>query len=80
MESLLSIENAGEILSVSPWTLLRLWAKQGKLSTIKLGARRLVRRSDLDRIMAAGLGVQRGGKRKAPAKGSRGFRKAKCGR
>lgn len=79
MESLLSIENAAEILSVSPWTL-RLWAKQGKLSTIKLGARRLVRRSDLDRIMAAGLGVQRGGKRKAPAKGSRGFRKAKCGR
>ena len=79
MESLLSIEHAAEILSVSPWTL-RLWAKQGKLSTIKLGARRLVRRSTVDRIMAAGLGVQRGWRRKAPAKGSRSSRNVNCGR
>ena len=52
---LLRLEQAGAALGVSPWTL-RLWAKQGKLRTVKLGSLRLVPAEELDRIVQQGIG------------------------
>jgi excisionase family DNA binding protein len=50
MEKLLSIEKAAEVLSVSPWTI-RAWITQGKLASAKLGSRRLVPESEIQRII-----------------------------
>jgi hypothetical protein len=52
---LYSFEDAGKALSLSPWTL-RLYAKRGTLPTVKIGTRRLIRASDIDKIVAQGLG------------------------
>jgi len=52
---LLRLEQAGAALGVSHWTL-RLWAKQGKLRTVRLGNLRLVPAEELDRIVQQGIG------------------------
>jgi excisionase family DNA binding protein len=52
---LLRLEQAGAALGVSHWTL-RIWAKQGKLRTIKLGHLRLVPVDELERIAQQGIG------------------------
>ena len=52
---LLRLEQAGAALGVSHWTL-RLWAKQGKLRTVKLGSLRLVPAEELDRVVRQGIG------------------------
>lgn len=52
---LLRLEQAGAALGVSHWTL-RLWAKQGKLKTVKLGSLRLVPAEELDRVVQQGIG------------------------
>jgi len=51
---LLRLEQAGAALGVSHWTL-RLWAKQGKLRTVKLGSLRLVPIEELDRVVQQGI-------------------------
>lgn len=50
MEQLLSIERTAEVLSVSPWTV-RAWIQQGKLGSAKLGSRRLVPQSEIERLI-----------------------------
>jgi excisionase family DNA binding protein len=52
---LFRLEQAGAALGVSHWTL-RVWAKQGKLRTVKLGNLRLVPADELDRIAQQGIG------------------------
>jgi excisionase family DNA binding protein len=50
LDKLLSIDKAAEILSVSPWTI-RSWITHGKLGSAKLGSRRLVPQSELERLI-----------------------------
>ncbi len=52
MERLLSIVIVAEHLGVSPWTI-RVWIKQGKLGSTKLGTRRLVPQSEVMRFVAS---------------------------
>jgi len=52
MERLLSIALVAEHLGVSPWTI-RVWIKQGKLGSAKLGTRRLVPQSEVIRFLAS---------------------------
>lgn len=55
MEQLLvSIEEGAKALNVSPWTL-RAWAKQGRLETVKLGRRRLLKKAALEKLVSEGL-------------------------
>ncbi len=54
METLVSIEKAAEILSISPWTV-RLWVSQGKLGSAKLGSRRLIPASEVERLISRSL-------------------------
>ena len=51
---LFSIEQAAEMLSISPWSI-RAHIKQGTIPSVKLGTRRLVRGTDLERIATNGL-------------------------
>jgi excisionase family DNA binding protein len=50
MEQLLSIERTAEVLAISPWTV-RAWIQQGKLGSAKLGSRRLVPQSEIDKLI-----------------------------
>ena len=50
MDKLLSIDKAAEVLSVSPWTI-RSWITHGKIGSAKLGSRRLVPQSELERLI-----------------------------
>jgi excisionase family DNA binding protein len=49
-DRLVGIKNAAEILAVSHWTL-RAWITQGKISSAKLGARRLIPESEINRLL-----------------------------
>ncbi len=51
---LFRLEQAGAALGVSHWTL-RLWAKQGKLKTVRLGHLRLVPADELERVVQQGI-------------------------
>lgn len=51
MEKLLSIEKTAELLSISPWTV-RAWITQGKLGSAKLGSRRLVPQSEIEKLIS----------------------------
>lgn len=51
MEQLLSIERTAEMLSVSPWTV-RAWITQGRLGSAKLGSRRLVPQSEIEKLIS----------------------------
>jgi excisionase family DNA binding protein len=51
MDRLISIEKAAEVLGVSPWTI-RAWITQGKLGSAKLGSRRLVPESEIQKLIA----------------------------
>lgn len=46
MERLYSIAEAADLLRCSHWTL-RVWIKQGKLRSAKIGDRRVIRESEL---------------------------------
>ena len=50
MDQLISIERTAELLSISPWTV-RAWITQGKLGSAKLGSRRLVPKSEIERLI-----------------------------
>jgi excisionase family DNA binding protein len=52
MERLLSVAMVAEHLGVSAWTI-RVWIKQGKLGSAKLGTRRLVPQSEVTRFLAS---------------------------
>lgn len=54
MERLLSIAVTAAQLSVSPWTI-RLWIKKGRLGSAKLGTRRLVPQSEIERFIACAI-------------------------
>jgi excisionase family DNA binding protein len=49
----LSITNAAQILSLSPWTLRR-WIRLGQLRAVRLGSRVLVEPKELERLIASG--------------------------
>jgi excisionase family DNA binding protein len=50
MDKLLSVEKAALVLGVSPWTV-RAWITQGRLGSAKLGSRRLIRESEIERLI-----------------------------
>ena len=54
MDSLRSVNNTAEILGVSPYTI-RAWIRRGLLASVKLGTRRLVTESEIQRGMENGL-------------------------
>ena len=54
METLVSIEKIAKALDVSPWTI-RLWISRGKIRSAKLGSRRLVPRSEIERLIRDNL-------------------------
>ena len=49
-DRLVSIKDAAAILSISPWTV-RAWITQGKITSVKLGARRLISESEINRLL-----------------------------
>ena len=53
MDNLLSVEKTAEVLSISPWTV-RAWIAKGKLGSTKLGSRRLVPKSEIEKLIARG--------------------------
>ncbi len=50
MEKLYSINEAAELLRVSHWTI-RGWIQTGKLRSAKVGDRRVIRESELQRLI-----------------------------
>jgi excisionase family DNA binding protein len=56
-DRLVSIKDAAAILAISPWTV-RAWVTQGKISSAKLGARRLIPESEINRLLAEAI-IQR---------------------
>jgi excisionase family DNA binding protein len=50
MEKLYSIQEAADLLRVSHWTL-RGWIQLGKLRSAKIGDRRVIRESELMRLV-----------------------------
>lgn len=56
-DRLVSIKDAAAILAISPWTV-RAWVTQGKISSAKLGARRLIPESEINRLLTDAI-VQR---------------------
>ena len=50
MENLFSVEQAAKALAVSHWTL-RSWLKTGRLRGAKVGARRVIRESGLQKLI-----------------------------
>ena len=54
IDRLLSLEDAAGMCSVSIWTI-RKWVNKGKIKSIKLGSRRLIPKSELQRLTSEGL-------------------------
>jgi excisionase family DNA binding protein len=50
MERLYSVDEAAELLRLSHWTIWG-WLKAGKLRGAKVGGRRVIRESELQRII-----------------------------
>ena len=48
------VREAARLLSVSPFSI-RIWAKKGRIFTVKAGTRRLVPMSEIERIAREGL-------------------------
>lgn len=63
-DRLISIKDAAEILAISPWTV-RAWVTQGKLGSAKLGTRRLIPESEINRLLAESIIQRRGAKEAA---------------
>ncbi len=53
-EKLVGLYSVADRFSVSVWTV-RKWVQLGKLSSVKLGKRRLIAESEIERIIAEGL-------------------------
>lgn len=54
LDPAMSLDEAAEALRLSLWTI-RKWAADGRLATIKLGRRRVVRTSEIERILSGGV-------------------------
>jgi excisionase family DNA binding protein len=50
MEALKSIEEAAEILGISPWTV-RAYVRQGKIRPVRIGRRCLIEQSTLEDLV-----------------------------
>lgn len=50
MERLYSVDEAAELLALSHWTI-RSWFKSGKLRGARVGARRVIRESELKKLI-----------------------------
>ena len=57
MENLLSVEQVAQRLGVSFWTVYRL-ARSGRLSSVRLGRRRLFTERDLEQLIREGRNCQ----------------------
>jgi excisionase family DNA binding protein len=57
-DKLVGIKEAASILAISPWTV-RAWVAQGKITSAKLGARRLIPESEINRLMAEAITQRR---------------------
>lgn len=53
-DRLVSIKDAAAILAISPWTV-RAWVTQGKITSAKLGARRLIPESEINRLLTEAI-------------------------
>ncbi len=53
-ERLNDLETTASRLAVSIWTVRR-WVQMGRLASVKLGARRLISESEIQRAIAQGL-------------------------
>jgi excisionase family DNA binding protein len=53
-DRLLSIKDAAAILAVSHWTL-RVWITQGKIASAKLGTRRLIPESEINKLLVESI-------------------------
>jgi excisionase family DNA binding protein len=53
-DRLVSINDAASILAISPWTV-RAWITQGKITSAKLGARRLIPESEINRLLTEAI-------------------------
>lgn len=57
-DRLVSIKDAAAILAISPWTV-RAWVTQGKITSAKLGTRRLIPESEINRLLAESITQRR---------------------
>ena len=53
-ERVYSVEVAAELLSLSPWTI-RKWIAEKKISSCKLGSRRVIPKSEVTRLITESL-------------------------
>jgi len=53
-ETLHGLDRVAKRLDVSVWTVRR-WVQTGQLASVRLGARRLIRESEIERVIAEGL-------------------------
>jgi excisionase family DNA binding protein len=53
-ERVYSVEVAAELLSLSPWTI-RKWIAEKKISSCKLGSRRVIPKSEVARLISESL-------------------------
>lgn len=53
-DRLVSIKEAAAILGVSHWTL-RAWITQGKVASAKLGTRRLIPESEINKLLTESI-------------------------
>ncbi|MFL6212044.1 MAG: helix-turn-helix domain-containing protein [Pyrinomonadaceae bacterium] len=53
-DRLVNIKDAAEILAISPWTV-RAWIAQSKITSAKMGTRRLIPESEIKRLLADGM-------------------------
>jgi excisionase family DNA binding protein len=60
MEKLYSVDEAAEVLRLSHWTIWS-WLKTGKLRGAKVGDRRVIRESELQRLIVDDARVSRKG-------------------
>ena len=54
-ERLHGLQTVADRLSVSVWTI-RKWVQEGKVATVRLGKRRLMTETEVQRLIANGLG------------------------
>jgi excisionase family DNA binding protein len=52
MKALKSVEQAAELLGISPWTV-RSYLKQGRLPAVRIGRRVLLQEEDLQQFVTA---------------------------
>ena len=53
-KELLSVKEAGFVLNLSPWTIFRM-IYDGRIESVRLGGRRLIRRRDVEKAIEVGL-------------------------